>query len=210
MTEYQIKARRFRWILMVLSLAARCVLPFVARAGDLCDLYRRDVMREAQAVYGPDAPSPMFLAQARQESSCRAGVTAWDNGRGLMQFMDGTSAQVSRLFPELGAPNPYDPRWSFRAATRYVHWIAGRIKGRDDCNRYAAALAGYNGGPGYIMQAQAKSAQPGAWFNVTEFVATRQSASNHEYMRTYPRKILFIHQARYAGIGRVVCPHGAA
>lgn len=209
MTEYQIKARKLRCTLMMLSLLALVAVVLQAHAADSCDAYRRDVMREAQAVYGPDAPSPMFLAQARQESSCRANVTASDLGRGLVQFMDGTSAQVSRLFPELGAPNPYDPRWSIRAQVRYDGWIARKLAGRDECNRWAAALTGYNGGPGYVLQAQRASKDPGQWFGVTEYVPTRQSPANHEYARTYPRKILFIHQKRYATIGRVVCPHGA-
>lgn len=210
MTEYQLKARRLSWTLMALSLAVLVALPFVARAADLCDQYRATVVREARAVYGPDAPAPLFLGQLRQESSCRADVTAADLGRGLAQFMDGTSRQVATLFPELGPPNPYDPRWAIRAQVRYDGWIFRRVKGLDDCHRWGAALFGYNGGPGYVTQAQAKSSDPTRWFGVTEFVPTRQSAANHEYARTYPRKILLQHQRRYTDIGRAICPNGVA
>jgi soluble lytic murein transglycosylase-like protein len=210
MTEYQIKARRLSWTLMVLSLAVLIALPFVARSADLCDQYRTTVVREARAVYGPDAPAPLFLAQARQESSCRADVTAWDNGRGLAQMMDGTTKQVSAMFPELGPAQPYNPRWAIRALLRYDGWIFRRIKGGDDCQKWGAALKGYNAGPGYVMQAQAKSPDPLTWFGVTEYVPTRQSATNFEYSRTYPRKILLQHQKHYADIGRVICSKGVA
>lgn len=179
-----------------------------AQAADLCQQYRSLLTREAQAVYGPDAPVPMFAAQMRQESSCRADVTAWDNGRGAWQFMDGTSAQAVKLFPEIGPAAPYDIRWAIRAGLRYDGWIYKRLKGRDTCNRWAAALKGFNAGPGYPMQAQAKSPQPEQWFGVTEFVTTRQNAENFEYSRTYPHKILFHHQPIYASWGIVTCPGG--
>lgn len=161
-------------------------------------------------AYGLDAPVPMFLGQIKQESSGDEKVTARDGGMGLAQMMPATAHDLSRLFPELGPANPYDPRWAIRAQVRYDGWIARKLAAVDDCNRWASALAGYNGGPGYVLQAQRASRAPGQWFGLTEFVPTRQSPANHEFMRTYPRKILFIHQARYAVIGRVVCPGGAA
>lgn len=188
---------------IALLLGAAVLLP--AHAADLCTQYVNMLTREAQAVRGPDAPTPMFMGQLRQESSCRADVTAWDNGRGLAQFMDATIKQVAAMFPELGPPAPYDPRWAIRAMVRYDGWIYRRVKGADACNRWAAALKGYNAGPGYVLQAQARSTQPEVWFGVTEFVTTRQSASNFEYSRAYPRKIIFQHQPRYLAIGMSVC-----
>lgn len=205
MLPFQRKARRFMTALTLLSIAALCYLPFVVHAADPSAPYRSTLVREAQAMYGPDAPVPMFAGQIRQESGWRANVTAWDNGRGLAQFMDGTTRQVTALFPELGPANPYDPRWAMRALVRYDGWIYKRMKGKDACQKWGAALKGYNAGPGYVMQAQAKSADPLTWFGVTEYVPTRQSAQNFEYSRTYPRKILFKHQALYAALGRFMC-----
>jgi hypothetical protein len=176
-----------------------------ASAADLCDRYRTLLVREARAVHGINAPAPMYMAQIRQESSCREGVTAWDNGRGLAQFMDGTAKQVAVLHPELGPPDPYNPRWAIRALVRYNRWIYQRVKGKDECHRWAATLKGYNAGPGYVMQAQIKSLDPLTWFGVTEFVPTRQSAENFEYSRLYPRKILFKHQPLYTNLGKTVC-----
>lgn len=199
------------WRLILVALlafwfaVAWLVTAAVSHAADLCDRYKPMLVREAQAVHGINAPAPMFLGQIRQESGCRADITAWDNGRGLAQFMDGTSTQATALFPELGPPDPYNPRWAIRALVRYDKWIYARVKGRDVCQRWGAALKGYNAGPGYVMQAQAKSPDPGTWFGVTEFVPTRQSAQNFEYSRTYPHKILFKHQPLYAPIGATVC-----
>lgn len=207
MTEYQIKARKFAILLYAIGIlclvAMLCTMP--AMAADACQPFASTMVRESQAVYGPDAPAPMFMGQVAQESSCRPSITAPDLGRGLAQFMDGTSKQVAGLFPELGPANPYDPRWAIRAMVRYDGWIYKRMRGADACQKWGAALAGYNGGPGYPMQAQKASTDPLTWFGMTEFIATSQSPANHEYMRTYPRKILFRHQPKYAALGRVTC-----
>jgi soluble lytic murein transglycosylase-like protein len=212
-TLYQRKAAAVRLAMRIAGFAALAILMCMAfaqsaHAQDPSLPYRSMLVREAQAVYGPDAPAPMFAGQIRQESSWRPGVTAWDNGRGMAQFMDGTTKQVSDLFPELGPAAPYDPRWAIRAMVRYDGWIYKRLQGKDPCHRWGAAMKGYNAGPGYVQQAQAKSKYPGIWFGVTEFVPTRQSATNFEYSRTYPHKILFKHQPLYAGLGHVICPFG--
>lgn len=176
-----------------------------ALAADPATPYRATLIREAQAVHGLDAPVPMFAGQIRQESAWRPNVTAWDNGRGLAQFMDATANQVAGQFPELGAPDPYNPRWAIRALVRYDGWIFQRVQGETPCQRWGAVLKGYNAGPGYVQQAQRKSPQPGVWFDVTEFVPTRQNPKNFEYSRLYPHWIMFKHQPLYASWGKVVC-----
>lgn len=197
------------WLLPKLQFLALCIAVVVvssdARAVDLCDQFRPTVTREAQAVYGLGAPVPMFVAQLRQESSCRAGITAWDNGRGLAQFMDGTADQVARLFPELGAPAPYSPTWAIRAQVRYGGWLFDRVKGADSCNRWAAALKSYNAGLGFVQHAQRISAQPGVWFGVTEDINAGQRGDNFAASRLYPRLVLFKHQPLYATWGPTLC-----
>ncbi|HTD05867.1 lytic transglycosylase domain-containing protein, partial [Undibacterium sp.] len=128
-----------------------------AWAADLCPQYRATLTREAQAIYGLNAPIPMLAGQIRQESGCRADVTAWDDGRGLAQFMDGTARQVSKSFPELGAPDPYSPIWAIRALVRYDNWLYQRVQGENACERWAATLKSYNAGLGYVQRAQRRS-----------------------------------------------------
>lgn len=167
--------------------------------------YRGVLVREAQFMDGLAAPIPMYAAQIEQESGWRPGITAWDNGRGLAQFMDGTARDLSRRYPELGPPAPYTPAWAIRALIRYDAWLASQVEGADDCQRRAAALKAYNAGLGTVRAAQRSSARPGVWFGVTENVPTRQSAANFEASRMYPRWILLKRQPRYAGWGRYTC-----
>lgn len=176
-----------------------------AKAADLCDQYRPALTRESQAVYGIGAPVPALASQMRQESGCRAEVTAWDNGRGLAQFMDPTARQVSHSFPELGAPDPYNPRWAMRAMVRYDYWLHERVRGDNPCERWAAAFKSYNAGLGYVQRAQRTSPAPGTWFNATENINAGQSEGNFAYSRRYPRLILFKHQPLYAAWGTVLC-----
>lgn len=193
-----------RWLAALLLAAVSFTVP----AGTIppaANQYRSTLVREAQFVYGPAAPVPMFAAQIHQESTWRADVTAWDNGRGLAQFMDATADTIVRNYPELGAPNPYDPRWAIRAMVRYNGWLYARVQGVNPCNRWAAALKSYNAGLGYVQRAQRVSSTPGLWFDATEWIKTGQSAQNFEYSRTYPRKILLQRQPLYAAWGAVTC-----
>lgn len=191
----------FVWLVLVVVVMCAAQYAWGAPA----DAYRAVLVREAQAVHGIAAPVPMFAGQIQQESSWRPGVTAWDNGRGLAQFMDATADMISRNYPELGAPDPYNPRWAIRALVRYDAWLYARVKGDSPCQRWAAALKGYNAGVGYVQRAQKRSATPGQWFGVTELVNAGQSAQNFEYSRQYPRWILFRHQPRYLAWGTGVC-----
>lgn len=193
-----------RW-LAALLLAAASVAAAAASIPQAAHQYRSTLVREAQFVYGPAAPVPMFAGQIHQESTWRAGVTAWDNGRGLAQFMDATAEMVARNYPELGGVNPYDPRWAIRAMVRYDGWLLARVQGVDPCNRWAAALKSYNAGLGYVQRAQKRSDYPGLWFDMTEWIKTGQSEQNFEYSRTYPRKVLFKHQPLYSAWGLLTC-----
>lgn len=192
-------------VLFTLIVAAGIKLAYGAGIPPAAHQHRATLVREAQFVYGPGAPIPMFAAQIHQESTWRADVTAWDNGRGLAQFMDATAATIVRNYPELGAPSPYDPRWAIRAMVRYDGWLLARVQGSNPCNRWAAALKSYNAGLGYVQRAQRVSPQPGVWWDQTEWIKTGQSDKNFEYSRKYPRWILLQRQPLYVAWGSVMC-----
>ena len=180
-------------------------IPAYAQTPAAANQYRGILIREAHVANGLNAPIPMYAAQIEQESGWRAGITAWDNGRGLAQFMDGTAGDISRLYPALGTPQPYNATWAIRALVRYDTYLGQHVKAVDDCQRSGAALSSYNGGLGYVMQSQKASPKPATWFGVTEAVPSKQSKSNFAASRSYPRKILFDRQPKYRLWGAYTC-----
>jgi soluble lytic murein transglycosylase-like protein len=164
--------------------------------------YRADLTREAHFVFGLDAPIDYLAGQIQQESGWRPGITAWDNGRGLAQFMDPTAAWVAERY-RLGEPQPYNPLWAIRAMTRLDAYNVGRVAADTPCDQWGAALKAYNAGLGYVLRAQKQSRAPGKWFGSTEKINAGQSAKNFEYSRQYPRLIIFRHSPRFAqwGVG---------
>ena len=79
-------------------------IPTLAQIPPAALKYRPDLTREAQFVFGLGAPVPTLAAQIEQESGWRAGITAWDNGRGLAQFMDPTAKWAAERFADLDRP----------------------------------------------------------------------------------------------------------
>lgn len=191
-------------IMIILALAS-----IAAQAGNAppaaAERYRAILTREAHLVNGLSAPVPMYAAQIEQESGWRPGITAWDNGRGLAQFMDTTAGWLVKQFPSLGKPAPYSPGWAIPALIHYDTWLAGKVQGIDACQRRAAGLKAYNAGLGTVLYAQKRSPAPGQWFGLTEYVKTRQNARNFEASRMYPRWILQRRQPKYSSWGIYTC-----
>lgn len=187
-------ARLVRWealLLAGLTSASYAAPPRAALA------YQSILVREAHFSMGMNAPIPMLAAQIEQESGWNPNVTAWDNGRGLAQFMDGTAEWASKEFPDLGKPEPYQPSWAIRALVRLDFYNFNHVKGATACERWGAALKGYNAGLGFVLRAQEHSTQPLLWFDHTELLNEGQSEKNWEYSRQYPRWILYKRQSNY-------------
>ena len=93
-----------------------------------------------------EAPAYLFMGQIAIESRCDAGVTAFDGGMGLGQFMPDTAKWIQEQEPALRElalqPLPYDPAWSIRALILYDKWLRDRVLCRDWHYAYRA----YNGG----------------------------------------------------------------
>jgi soluble lytic murein transglycosylase-like protein len=172
--------------------------------------YRADLTREAHFVFGLTAPIDYLAGQIEQESGWRPGITAWDNGRGLAQFMDGTAAWVSEYYPEVGKPQPYNPLWAIRAMVRLDSYNTKRVAAVTDCDRWGAALKGYNAGVGYVLRAQKQAGTPGLWFGHAENINAGQSKQNFVYSRLYPRRIIFAHAYKYKAWGQTMYCTGRA
>lgn len=189
--------------LTLFSIAALCVLCGYAHGEEIPPAavrYRADLIREARFVFGPDAPVAVLAAQIEQESGWRPGVTAWDNGRGLAQFMDETALWTAKRY-ELGTPDPYNPKWAIRAMTRLDGYNVGKVAGNTSCDKWGAGLKAYNAGLGYVLRAQSKASEPGRWWSATEFINGGQSVENFEASRLYARRIMFKRAAKYEGWG---------
>lgn len=123
-----------------------------SNALDRCNKYRPRVIREARYFIGVDAPYHLFMGQIEQESRCNAGITAFDGGMGLGQFMPETAEWIQereKALKEISVePSPYDPAWSIRALILYDRYLYGVVICKDD-NLYFA-LRAYNGGAGTL------------------------------------------------------------
>jgi len=110
------------------------------------------VIREARYFMGMDAPAAEFMGQIETESRCDAGVTAFDGGMGLGQFMPETADWIQEREKALREISPqampYDPRWAIRGLILYDRWLYANVACRD----WHYAFRAYNGGLGRINQ----------------------------------------------------------
>ena len=179
--------------------AAETVIPKRA------EQYRSILIRAARATWGLDAPVAVFAAQIHTESRWRADAKSPVGAMGLAQFMPATAKWIPDIDPSLAPPAPNNPGWSIRAMLRYDLWLFNRAKGKDEYQRMAFAMSGYNGGEGWVNRdkrlAASNGLDPGQWFEHVETVNAGRSASNWRENRAYPRLILEEHQFAYERAG---------
>ena len=155
--------------------------------------YRGQLIREARAVWGMEAPVAIFAAQIHTESNWRNDVTSFAGAQGLAQFMPSTAAWLPSVAPETGTPAPFNPAWSLRACVTYDKWLYDRLRPMRAaslavCERMAFTLSGYNGGIGWVGKDRALAARtgrnPDRWFgNVEDVTAGRNKSAIKENRR---------------------------
>lgn len=170
------------------------------------DRYRRDLIRNARVVWGLTAPTATFGAQIAQESAWRPDAVSHVGARGLAQFMPATADWIAGLYDDLADNEPHNPAWAIRALVRYDKHLWDRVDGAvDDCERMAMTLAGYNGGPGWVVRdralAESKGLDPARWFGSVETVNAGRARWAWDENRGYPRRILHTLEPRYAAAG---------
>lgn len=167
--------------------------------------WQRPLTREARAVWGLDAPVPLFAAQIHQESGWRVDARSPYAG-GLAQFTAGTAADMARWYPELGPADAYDPRWALRALVRYDHRLYTSIADTaSDCDRWAMTLSAYNGGPGWLTRDRAlcrhvSGCDPSRWWGQVAGQTQRAAWARAEN-RAYPDRIVHRWQPLYLAAG---------
>lgn len=172
--------------------------------------YERDLIRNAHALWGIDAPVATFAGQIHQESRWNPQARSI-YANGLAQFTPDTADWISGAYAkDLGDNQPFNPAWALRALVRYDKHLWDRLAGRTDCDRMAFVLSAYNGGAGWVTRdkklAAARSADPLVWFGAVERFNAGRSAAAFSENRGYPRVILTRWQRLYALWGpQVVC-----
>lgn len=166
--------------------------------------YRHYVAQAASEVWGIDAPVARLAAQIHQESAWDAHATSDAGAEGLAQFMPATGRWLAKQFPELGHYDPWDPRWSARAAAVYDQYLVARNDGDGACATWAFALSAYNGGERALHAEQADAQHAGRsgarWFgNVARYRA--RSVAAWRQNRSYVRRILTVLEPAYIRAG---------
>lgn len=187
------------------------ILTADAQVPRAAEQYRRDLVRNARLVWGLDAPIATLAGQVHQESGWRHDARSPYAG-GLAQFTPDTADWIGGVFPDLAERQPFNPAWALRALARYDRHLWERAPaGSPNCERWAFALAGYNGGSGWVARDRKKAAAAGAdanrWWNQVELHNSGRAEWAFRENRDYPRKILGKWEPVYirAGWGRGVC-----
>lgn len=165
--------------------------------------YRAAIVREAAFRFGVPAPAPVIAGQITQESAWRADARSRVGAAGLMQFMPRTAEWASPMCSG-GAADALNPSWAIRCGVWYDRWLWERVAGKTDCDRWQFALAGFNGGLGYVQRRKARSPDPGS-AAVTMPINPGIAPENQRENERYAPAIVYRWQPRFASWGRTVC-----
>lgn len=167
-------------------------------------IYRIKLTREVTSQFGLNAPVARFAAQIHQESGWRANARS-PFAQGLTQFTPPTAEWIAQAYPALHPADPWDPQWAIRAQVTYMRHLLRQVApAATECDLWAFALSGYNGGAGWVRRdrrlADAAGADPDRWFGHVE-LHTRRATWAREENRDYVRRILHRLEGAYLRAG---------
>lgn len=171
--------------------------------------YRGQLIREARAVWGMNAPVAVFAAQIQTESWWRHDTVSSVGAQGLAQFMPATAKWLPTVAPETGTPAPFNPAWSLRACVTYDKWLHDCLRPMRGnalaaCDRMKFALSAYNGGLGWVGKDRALAARtgrnPDRWAGHVADVNAGRSKSAIKENRRYVT-LIFQRQSAYIAAG---------
>lgn len=193
-----------RTIIILLLLASNVhadVVPPLARK------YVRSVIRETHFYWGLGGPLDIFMGQIHQESRWRSNAQSI-YAAGLTQFTPDTAKDIQRLLPHDTQAKcsvkdcRFDPEWAIRALVVYDKQLYDHYSytSQNDFpdQRFAFALAGYNGGAGWIDRERRycvqDSCEPDIYFNEVEWACGKSNPHRSQQActenRHYPDVIL--------------------
>lgn len=151
----------------------------------------------------PNAPPALLLAQVNQESRWNPRARSPVGAIGLTQFMPATWRWLGGAYG-LGVGDPTSPADSLKWQSIYMRHLSVRVSPATTmCDRWMFALSDYNGGAGWRMKRQKRSATPGDYFPTSLINPGITPANQHEN-ETYSRKI-YASQGRYPTQPALTC-----
>jgi soluble lytic murein transglycosylase-like protein len=175
--------------------------------------YQRDMIRIGRWVWGMEAPVALAGAQIQAESAWNPNARS-PYASGLSQFIPSTAKSMAQKYESLGPePDVFNPKWAIEALYRYDKDIyfgkfVNKVEVKEECDKWAFTLSGYNGGEGWINKdrnlcLQHEGCDPSLWWGNVEKYSGR-SQSNWRENREYPRRILKVYQVNYLSWGGFV------
>lgn len=201
-------AQAMAWLLLgLLALAAH-----EAQASDAVPraalAHKAALTRNAQMIWGLQAPVATFAAQIHQESRWRAEARSPVGALGLAQFMPATARWMGDVDAQLLDTAPLNPTWALRAVVSYDRWLWDRVTvAENSCERMAFVLAAYNGGLGWVYKRQRLSPEPGRCLGASCSINPGITAASQRENEHYPRVILQRYEPLYASWGPGSCRH---
>lgn len=195
--------RWFEYFLLALFVFAASLLGALsaqAQVPPAAQQHRALLTRTAHAVWGLDAPIPVFAAQVHQESAWRPEAVSHVGAQGLAQFMPATTRWISTIDPALASQQPFNTGWALRAMVVYDLWLYERTPARyAPRDRMWVALRAYNGGLGHWQKEAAVTgtAQPSRAQVDAACGQARRAAAHCQENLGYPHRILIVLQPRY-------------
>jgi soluble lytic murein transglycosylase-like protein len=186
-------------VFVLVAAAAEAQIPRAALT------YRRQLIANARAVWGLDAPISLFASQVAQESGFNPKAQS-PYAKGIAQFTSATALWIGEAYPdELGDVDVFNPAWGLRALARLdKHWHERATFAANECSRFGFVLSAYNGGGGWWPRDRALAAKRGAdtrrWFNHVEKHSPRAAWAFKEN-RDYVKRIIFTWQPRFVEAG---------
>ncbi len=169
--------------------------------------HRADLEQYARRYFGPEAQVSRLAAQVHQESAWNEAARSPVGAENITQFMPSTRKWIIQKYPtELGGVDYRSGKWALHAQAIYMRDLMSQVRIADtDCDRWAFALRGYNGGLGYIHTEQKRAERPGNAESVA--VQCYRSAAACRENREYPIRIMQRIEPTYikAGWGGSLC-----
>lgn len=148
--------------------------------------YDRHFRKYSKHYFGPHVDWYWFKAQAITESTLNPKAVGPSGGRGIMQILPTTFAEIKRANPHLA--NVDEPKWNIAAGIYYDRQMYRRWnKELPFDERLAFAFGSYNAGPGRISKAYKRAKQEHGEIRHWEQVAPHAPRITRGYIKKIRR-----------------------